>query len=215
MSESSDRPSEVEPKKRWFDPASAILMAVASLSTAWCSYQSSRWNAQSSDFATHADKLERQAAAQHLEARQIETMQTRLWMEAVDAHLDGDEKLERFYSDRFADELKPAFEKWMALKPYENPAAPPHPFVPGFYQPRFDNEIRAAKSEAAHAGSQAHITGHTGSSYLSNTVLLASVLFFAGTAGKFDQRRVRWASLAFAVTLFIYAAIRMAMLPVT
>lgn len=209
-----DHPSIPEPKRPWFEPASAILMAVASLTTAWCSYQSSRWNGLSTGLATHADKLERQATAQHLEARQIETMQTRMWMEAVDAQLDGDEKLARFYTDRFSDELKPAYEKWIELKPFENPAAPGNPFVPSLYTPRFQKEVRDALDEAAESEKKAKLESHTASSYLSNTVLLATVLFFAGTAGKFDQRRVRWASLAFAVTLFLYAAVRMLMLPV-
>ena len=52
-------------------------------------------------------------------------------------------------------------------------------------------------------------TGHTAGTYLSNTVLLATVLFFAGTVGKFTQRHVRWSSLTFAIVLFGYALIRM------
>ena len=106
-----------DPKKRWFEPACAILMGVASLSTAWCSYQNSRWSGQSSDLGTHADKLERQAVAQYLEAQQIESVQVRMFMESVDAQMQGNEKLARFYTERFAGELKPAYEKWIALKP--------------------------------------------------------------------------------------------------
>lgn len=207
-------PRSPDPKRPWFEPTSAILMALASLSTAWCSYQSSSWSGQSSALATHADRLEREAAEQHLDARQIETIQTRMWMEAMDAQLDHDDTLANFYTARFTDELKPAYEKWVALKPLENPAAPPHPFVSTLYTPRFDREIREAKEEAGRAHARALVTDHTASSYLGNTVLLATVLFFAGTAGKFDQRRVRWASLGFAVATFLYAAVRMLLLPV-
>jgi hypothetical protein len=181
-----------EPKKPWFEPATAILMAVASLATAWCSYQNSCWSGESSSLETQADKLERQAIAQHLEAGQIQEEHMQLWMEAMDAKIDGDEKLERFYTNRFTDELKPAFEKWLASKPLENPVAPPHPFARGLYTPRFDSEIRDAHAEAARAEAGSNKAGHHASSYLSNTVILAIVLFFAGTAGRFDQRRVRW-----------------------
>jgi len=31
-------PNPNDIKRRWFEPASAILMALATLSTAWCSY---------------------------------------------------------------------------------------------------------------------------------------------------------------------------------
>ncbi|MEI6536604.1 MAG: hypothetical protein WCN98_14760 [Verrucomicrobiaceae bacterium] len=209
-----DLPNPPDSKKPWFEPVTAILMAVSSLSTAWCSYQSSRWSGQSSDLGTQADKLERNAATMFLESHQIVTVQVKAFFEVIDAHLAGNEKLERFYTDRFGAELKPAYEKWLAFKPYENPAAPPHPFVPALYTPRFAQEIKDAKAEAAQSEAKSNITGHTAGAYLSNTVVLASVLFFAGTMGKFDQRHVRWSSLAFAIALFAYAAVRMAMLPV-
>ena len=208
-------PFNPDAKRRWFEPVTAILMAVASLSTAWCSYQSSRWSGESAAHETHADNLGRQAAEQHLEAQQIHAIHMATWMEAIDALIDGDEKLAKFYTDRFGEELKPAYDQWVALKPFENPAAPPHPFVPELYSFRFTQEIRDAKSEAAEAEKESNITGHHANTYLSNTVILATVLFFAGTMEKFNQRHVRWSALAFAVTLFAFAVVRMIMLPVT
>ena len=210
-----DQPSSPDDAKRaWFEPVTAILMAVASLSTAWCSYQSSLWGGQSSGFETRADKLEREATAMHLGAQQIETIHVRAVMEVIDATLAGNEKLARFYTDRFGGELKPAYERWMALKPFENPDAPPHPFVPALYTPAHQQEIRDAQAAAAQAEAQSNTTGHTAGTYLSNTVILATVLFFAGTVGKFTQRHVRWSSLTFAIVLFGYAMVRMLMLPV-
>jgi hypothetical protein len=203
-----------EAKRPWFEPVTAILMAVASLSTAWCSYQSSRWSGQSSGFETQADKLEKEAASLHLSGQQIESAQLGAVMEVIDAKLDGDEKRADFYTHRFGEELKPAWEKWIALKPFENPQAPPHPFVPPLYTPRFHETINKLKTEAAAAEAQSNTTGHTASIYLSNTVILATVLFFAGTVGKFTQRHVRWSSLGFAVVLFIYTLVRMLMLPI-
>ncbi len=47
-----------------------------------------------------------------------------------------------------------------------------------------------------------------------NTVLFATVLFFAGTAGKFDRLRMRRSTLAFAIAVFDYAAVLMIILPV-
>ena len=39
------------------------------------------------------------------------------------------------------------------------------------------------------------------------------VLFFAGTAGKFEQPRVRLFAAAFGVALFLFAVIRMLLMP--
>ena len=214
MSEVAEPPTAPQPKRAWFEPATAVLMAIASLSTAWCSYQSSRWSNQSSSLAAHASNLEREAMALHLEAQQVESVQVQMVMEAINARMQGNEKLLRFYTDRFANELKAAWEKWIALKPFDDPAAPPIPFAPGLYTPRFGSDIASARAEAKQSAADSNSFGNHASSYLGNTVVLASVLFFAGTAGKFDQRRVRSASLGFATALFLYAAVRMWLLPV-
>ena len=208
-----EHPSETNAKAPWFDAVCAILMAVASLLTAWCSYQTSAWGGRAANYQKQAEKLERQAVAMHLEAQQIETMQVRAVMEVIDARISGNEKLANFYVDRFGEELKPAYEKWIALNPFEDPSAPPHPFVPSLYAPHFGQDIRDAHAEAGRLAALGTDTGHTASKYLSNTVLLATVLFFAGTAGKFDHRRVRRPFLAFAVGLFLYTAGRMLTLP--
>jgi hypothetical protein len=202
-----------ENRRRWFEPASAILMALATLSTAWCSYQSSKWNGQSGDFATKAARLEQKAALLHLEDNQVINIQVKLFMDFISAKVAGNDKLAQFYSDRFPPELRAAYDRWMEQKPLENPKADPHPFVPGLFKPRFAEDIRQATADAGRNGAEAKRTGNVAAQYLSNTVLLAAVLFFAGTSAKFDQRHVRQSSFFFAVAAFLFAAVRMLMLP--
>jgi hypothetical protein len=204
-----------EGKRRWLEPASAILMALATLSTAWCSYQSSKWNGQGSDFATRAARLEQKAALLHLEDNQVTSIQVKLFMDFVNATLAGNDKLAQFYSDRFPPELRAAFDRWMEQKPFENPKADPHPFVPGLYKSRFAQDAQQVTGDAARDGAEARRTGNFAAQYLSNTVLFAMVLFFAGTSARFNQRYVRQSSFFFAVAVFLFAASRMLMLPVT
>jgi hypothetical protein len=214
MDEAEAQPLAPDPKARWFEPVCAILMAITTLATAWCSFQNSRWSGQTSDLEAAEDAAERQAMERTLEQQQFQVAHLQLVIQATDAKLSGNEKLANFYSDRFNGELKVAWDKWVALDPFNNTSAPAHPFLPGFYTPRYAQEIHDAKAEAAKASARAKITGATAGNYLSNTVLLAAVLFFAGTAGKFDHRNVRQPSLFFAIALFLYAAVRMLMLPV-
>jgi hypothetical protein len=204
-----------EGRRRWFEPASAILMALATLSTAWCSYQSSKWNGQSGGFATEAGRLNQKAALLHLEGNQVISVQVKMFMAFIDAQMMGNDKLAHFYSDRFPPELRKAYDAWLLEKPFENPSADPHPFVPKLYQGRFVQDARLASAEAGRNDAEAKRTGNIGAQYLSNTVLLAAVLFFAGTSAKFNQRYVRHASFFFAVAAFFFAAARMLMLPVT
>jgi hypothetical protein len=200
--------------RRWFEPASAIVMALSTLGTAWCSYESSKWNGQSSSFATEAGRLNQQAALFHLEGNQVTALQAKMFTEFIDAQMSGKEKLAKFYSDRFPPELRKAYDAWLAEKPFENPSADPHPFVPSLYQPRFVQQARQANADAGRNDAEAKRTSHIGSQYLSNTVLFAAVLFFAGTSGKFDHRYVRQSCFFFALAAFLFAAVRTLMLPI-
>ena len=49
---------------------------------------------------------------------------------------------------------------------------------------------------------------------LSETLIEAQFLSFAGTSARFDQRHVRQSSFFFALEAFLFAAVRMLMLPV-
>jgi hypothetical protein len=203
-----------ESRWRWFEPASAILMALATLSTAWCSYQSSKWNGQSSGFATEAGRANQKAGLLLLEGNQLTSIQAKMFMEFISAHVTGNDKLANFYSDRFPPELRKAYDAWLAEKPFENPNADPHPFVPKLYEGRFVQDAHLANADAGRNDAEAKRTSNIGAQYLSNTVLLAAVLFFAGTSAKFNQRHVRQSSFFFALAVFLFAAVRMFLLPV-
>jgi hypothetical protein len=207
-------PNPNDLRRRWFEPASAILMALATLSTAWCSYQSSKWSGQSAGFAAEAGRLNQKAALLHLEGNQVIGVQVKMFTEFIHAQMIGNDKLAHFYSDRFPPELRKAYDAWLMQKPFENPKADPHPFVPKLYEARFAQDARLANADAERNDAEAKRTGNVAAQYLSNTVLLAAVLFFAGTSAKFDRRYVRQSSFFFAVAAFLFAAVRMFMLPV-
>ena len=208
-------PNPIGPKRAWLEPVLAILLAITTLSTAWCSYESAKWNGQSSGDATKADKLERRAAALHFEGNQVMNTHITIFMGLVNAQLSGNEKAANFYSSRLGGELRKAYDAWLMQKPFENPKAAPHPFVPELYQPRFTKEVKEASTDAARHSDRAKKEGSIAATYLANTVLFAMVLFFAGAAGKFEQQKVRQGALLFAIAVFLFAFVRMVTLPVT
>jgi len=74
-------------------------------------------------------------------------------------------------------------------------------------------EAAAARADAVRRMAEAREAGNRSGQYLANTVLFATVLFFAGTAGKFEQPRVRLFAVAFGVALFVFAVTRMILMP--
>ena len=201
-------------KKKWVEPVTALLMALATLSTAWCSYQSAAWTRQSNRLMNEFNALERRAGLLTMQGMQQATIHTAMFMEMLAAKQAGNEKLANFYVERFPPDVRKAYDAWLAEKPFENPSADPHPFVPKLYETPGTREAADANAKAANSLKEARKAGNLSGQYLANTVLFATVLFFAAASGKFEQQRVRSVAFVFAVLVFLFTVVRTAMLPI-
>ena len=201
------------PRRKWIEPVVAVLMALTTICTAWCSYESATWTRVSNRLMNESNALERRAAQIEVQGNQALIVHTAMFMELLAAQHAGNEQLANFYAERFPPDVKKAYESWLAQKPFENSGADAHPFVPNLYQVRGTAEAAAARSDAATRVAQAREAGNRSGQFLANTVLFATVLFFAGTAGKFEQPRVRLFAAAFGSALFLFAVIRMLLMP--
>jgi hypothetical protein len=217
MKTQSDPPTasngEPHEKKKWVEPVAALLMALATLSTAWCSYESAAWTRRSNRLMNEFNALERRAGVLTIQGMQQMSIHVAMFMELLAAQQAGNEKLVNFYVERFPPDMRKAYDAWMGQKPLENPNADHHPFVPKLYEPPGTREAADATAKAAASQQQAGAAGSISGQYLANTVLFATVLFFASAAGKFEQPRVRRVAFAFAAAVFTFAVVRTAMLP--
>jgi hypothetical protein len=204
---------EAREKKKWVEPVTALLMALTTVGTAWCSYQSAAWTRQSNRLMNEFNALERRAGVLTIQGMQQATIHTAMFMEVLAAKQAGNEQLVNFYVERFPPDVRKAYDAWLAQKPFENPNADPHPFVPRLYETRGMREAADATAKAASRQEEARNAGSVSGQYLANTVLFATVLFFASASGKFEQRRVRSVAFLFAVAVFLFALVRTAMLP--
>jgi hypothetical protein len=102
----------------------------------------------------------------------------------------------------------------MATQPFENPNAPPHPFVTNLYKPRLLERARVEETEGQRFWQQAGEAGRTSRSYVLVTVLLASALFCGGTASKFETPWIRRSAVALGLGAFLFAAARLISLPI-
>jgi hypothetical protein len=199
--------------KRWVEPVIGLLMALATVGTAWCSYKSAAWTRQSNRLMNEYNALERRAGILTLQGMQSATIHTAMFMQMLAAQEAGNEKLATFYVERFPPDVRRAYDAWIAEKPFENPKADPHPFVPNLYELRGTREAADLNAKAANNLREARTAGNTSGQYLANTVLFATVLFFAGVLSKFEQQRVRVVAFAFATVVFVISIVRTALLP--
>jgi hypothetical protein len=209
----SEKSAESPPRK-WIEPVVAVLMALTTLGTAWCSYESAAWTRRSNRLMNEYNALERRAALLEVQGSQALIIHASMFMQLLAAQHAGNEQLANFYAERFPPDVKKAYDAWLAQKPFENRAADAHPFVPNLYQVRGTAEAAAARVDSVRRIAEAREAGNRSGQYLANTVLFATVLFFAGTAGKFEQPRVRLAAALFAVAVFVFAVVRMLLMPV-
>ncbi len=100
---------EPQEKKQWVEPVAAILMALATLSTAWCSFESAAWTRQSNRLMNEFNALERKAGLLTMQGTQHATIHAAMFMQLLAAQQAGNEKLVNFYVERFPPDVRKAY----------------------------------------------------------------------------------------------------------
>jgi hypothetical protein len=202
------------PRRSALEPLALVLLSLATVGTAWCSYQAAVWGAVSQRTMNRSAAASRDAVLNEFQAYQLQTVDVLLFSQYVNARAASNDALAQFYSDRFRGEAKTAFEAWMATKPFENEKAPPHPFVTNLFQPRTMVDARESEAESQRLWDQAGNAGRNSRGYVLVTVLLASALFCGGTAPRFNAPWIRHSVVILGLVVFLCAAMRLLTLPV-
>jgi len=199
-------------KSDWIELLSALLLALATVSAAWCAYQSTRWSGvQANAYASAGAARQESVRASNRANAQI-VIDVQVFQSWIVARRDGDTELADFWRERFRTEFLPAFEAWVASVP-AGEIPPESPFSRPEYQPA--EQIRAAELEAAAeaASAEARDANQTGDNFVLLAVIFASVLFFAGVGTKFKGYRVRVAMVSFAFVMFVVGIASVFILP--
>src|SRR3954468_77746 len=160
-------------KRAWIEPVIALVMAMTTLCTAWCSYESAAWTRVANRLMNESNALERKAALIDLQGSQALIVHASMFMQLLAAYHAGNEKLVGFYVERMPPDVRRAYDAWLAQKPFENQAADPHPFVPNLYEMRGMVDAATARTAAVDRLTGARDAGSRSGRYLANTVLFA------------------------------------------
>jgi hypothetical protein len=199
----------------WVDIAATVLLALATVATAWSGYQASRWNGEQAANAgrVNAARIDSTKAAALADSQTgIDVATFTQW---VDAYANDDTELADFYRRRFRAEFAPAVNAWIATRPLKNPDAPLTPFAMPQYQlaARAESERRDADAEMLAA--QVRVDIQRATNYVLAVVLFAATLFFAGMSTKLPTPRLRLILLCVGVALFTGTLIWVATSPVS
>jgi hypothetical protein len=201
------------PSARSLELAAAVLLAFATVATAWAAYQARQWTgeqARETSQGTATRIAQNRSAALANRQVQIDVATFVQWIDARQQHRAA---LATFYRTRFRDEFKPAFASWLAASPFENPAAPPTPFAMPQYRLAASAEAERLETSAAAASERAKEANQRANNYMLAVVLFAMALFFAGLSAKLEAIRIRGALLGLGCLVFVVALTWIATLP--
>jgi hypothetical protein len=190
-------------RKNRVEIACAVILALATMSSAWCAYQSKLWSGTQSAKGGAANSTTQKAAEKRLLAFEFRSMEASLFIKYLETKKAGNEKEAAFLETRLFPHTKAALKAWLKTDPFHNPKAPRTPFLmPEYKQPLWE-EAKKLDQDAAAFLMESRQAGQNSDTYVLLTVLFASVLFFGGIGGTFQSLPLRRAVLTIAVVLFL------------
>ena len=112
-----------QPNNRLSEMLAVLLLGIATIGTAWCGYQASRWNQEQGDISREGSDLRIEANRQFGLATQAIVYDANLVAQYAKAVVDGDTRLQQFFrTTLFRPAFLPVLERWEeAIKAGETP----------------------------------------------------------------------------------------------
>jgi hypothetical protein len=207
------RNNEAMTRERQVETAAAIVLSLATVLTAWSSYQASLWGGEEARHYFEGSTAQATATALQGQGLQRRSVDAALFVAYARALVEEQQALATFLYDRFPPPLQRATKAWLAMTPLTNPAAPPTPMAMADYQIAEETESRRLAQRAADALAQARAADDRSDAYVLLTVIFALVLFFSGISGKFEWTAIDLATLLLSVAILIGGVLRLVRLP--
>jgi len=192
-----------------------VLLAIATVATAWSGYQSTRWNGEQAKAAARASALRigsTKAAALANSQTEIDVATFTQW---VNAYAQNQKVLADFYFARFRHEFKPAVNAWIATRPLKNPNAPLTPFAMPQYASKARDDASRLEAQADVWAITARRDVQRSTNYVLGVVLFATALFFAGMSTKLPTWRLGVAMLTIGIVVFVSTLVWIAVSPIS
>jgi hypothetical protein len=203
-------------RREWVaEIAATILLALAAVATAWSGYQSSQWHGEQAIASGRATALRvesTRAADRAIGQAQVDVATFTQW---IDAHAQAKAGLAAFYRQRFRDEFRPAFDRWLASRPLANPDAAPTPFALPEYQLQARADAESLDRQANAAAAEVKTDVDRADRYVLAVVLFATSLALAGIGARLRLFPVRAAVIAVGWAVFLGTAAWLATFPVS
>jgi len=201
--------------KEWVEIIAAVLLALATIASAWSAFQAASWHGIQASLFNRANADRIHASEKFDLADQELGIDIEMYTEYLDALYHGNEPLMDFYMNHaFRDEMKVAMKAWLATEPLNNPDSPDTPFKMKEYKCSLREEAQKLDESGSENSDSARQAIKRADDYVLLTVLFASVLFFAGVGTKFKAPWVKITMVVMGWILFGVATSLLFTMPV-
>jgi len=183
-----------------------IILAIATLSVAWCSYQSSLWNGIQTFKLADSNKFNRLAQQQTLQIGQNRQIDAAIVSDFLQAVLDKKQKTIEFILRGVRPELSTAMRHWLDKYYMSDSTAPPHPMV----MPEYKELVKRdnAEPDRLHVlGDQSYKEADRANSitdkYSLLTVLFSMAMFLSAIATKAARQGTHFALVLIAAVICV------------
>ena len=164
-----------------------ILLAIATLAVAWCSYQGTLWNGIQTFRLAESNKYGRLAQQKLIQTGQNMAMEEAVIITFVNAALDKDTGKMNYILNGLRPELSAVLSNWLKSNPFEKASAPHHPMVMPEYENIMAGRIRESEEMSAKGEDmfkQAQQANMNGDRYSFLTVMFSMVMFLGAITTK-------------------------------
>ena len=198
---------------RLLEVIAVVLLAVTTLGTAWCGYQSSQWSGVQSDENQRRTSHQLEANRRFALATQTFSYDSNVIALYTQAVQEKNTELAQFYRNTMVrKELLPFLDEWEATV---RGGGTPTPLLedPQYVDAR-SSGYRSEQEAAEKAAGAAQQAADNSQAYTLATIVLAVALFFAGVTASFRYRPARVLLIVLSLLTLSIAATRLADLPI-
>ncbi len=187
-----------------------VLLSIASLAVAWCTYQSTLWNGEQDFRMAEANFSYRKANEFTVLAAQQQERDASITLSFIDAVIENRQDKINYYLQRSHTHLASILTEWYKTNPLQNSSAPVNPLEMEGYQQlmrsaKTSSDSMMRKAEAL--WQEAKQSNTTSDIYTLFTVIFSLVVFLCAVGTKLTRIKVAYTSLIFASSIFLLTLI--------
>src|SRR5215471_7633678 len=201
---------EIDRDRDRFEIYNTIILAIATLAVAWCSYQGTLWNGIQTFRLAESNKYSRLAQQKLIQSGQNKAMEEAVIINFVDAVLNKDQRKIDYILKGVRPEMTSILSNWLQSHPLDSVSSPRHPMVMPEYEAMMGQRVDESEKMSERAGEMfkaAQVSNLTSDRYSLLTVLFSMVLFLEAVTTKLVRTNVRLAVALLSAFICIAALI--------